>query len=92
MVIESRRKNSEDRAQTPEPANGRYPFLNRNVGEEGVGIIYADEDGEEGEDEDADEDEDEEEHEEEEEEEWQKVRARGNRRHLLTAGRLFSTT
>jgi len=31
LVVESRRKNTEDRTQTPEPAKGRYPFLNCNV-------------------------------------------------------------
>jgi len=30
LVVESRRKNREDRTQTPEPAKGRYPFLNHN--------------------------------------------------------------
>jgi len=44
LVVESRRKNREDRAQTPEPAKGRYPFLNRNVREDAVGIRQADED------------------------------------------------
>jgi len=31
LVVESYRKNREDRAQTPEPAKGKYPFLNHNV-------------------------------------------------------------
>jgi len=31
LVVESCRMNREDRAQTPEPAKGRYPFLNRNI-------------------------------------------------------------
>jgi len=44
LVIKSRRKNREDRAQTPEPAKGRYTFLNRNVWEDAVGIMQADED------------------------------------------------
>ena len=35
-------KNREDRAQTPEPAKGRYPFLNRNIWEDTVGIMQAD--------------------------------------------------
>jgi len=43
-VVESHRNNREERAQTPEPAKGRYPFLNRNVWEDAVGIIQADED------------------------------------------------
>jgi len=57
LVVESGRKNRENRAQTPEPAKGRYPFLNRNVWEYPVAIMQADED----EDEDVDEDEEEEE-------------------------------
>jgi len=51
LVLESRRNNREDRAQTPEPAKGRYPFVNRNVGEDAVGIMQADEDEDEEEDE-----------------------------------------
>jgi hypothetical protein len=51
LVVESRRKNREDRAQTPEPAKGRYPFLNRNVWEDAVGIMQADEDEDEDEEE-----------------------------------------
>jgi len=61
LVVESRHKNREDRAQTPEPAKGRYPFLNRNVWEDAVGIMQADED----------EDEDEE------EEEWLEAETKG---------------
>jgi len=67
LLVESRSKNREDRAQTPEPAKGSYPFLNRNVWEEAVGIMQADED----------EDEDEDEEEEEEEEEWIKAQSEG---------------
>jgi len=63
LVVESRRQNREDRAQTPEPAKGRYPFLNRNVREDALGIMQADED--------EDEDEDEE------EEEWLEAESKG---------------
>ena len=66
MVVESRSKNREDRAQTPEPAQGKYLFLNRNVWEDAVGIMQADED------------EDEDEEEEEEEEEWIKAQSEGD--------------
>jgi len=65
LVVESRRKNREDRAQTPEPAKRRYPFLNRNFWEDAVGIMQADEN------EDEDEDEDEE------EEEWLEAESEG---------------
>jgi len=51
LVVESRRMNRVDRAQTPKPAKGRYPFLNRNVWEEAVGIMQADEDQDEDEEE-----------------------------------------
>jgi len=51
LVVESHRKIREDRAQTPQPAKGRYPFLNRNVWEDTVGIMQADEDEDEDEDE-----------------------------------------
>ena len=51
LVIESRRENREDRAQRPEPAKGRYPFLNRNMWEDAVGIMQADEDDDEEEEE-----------------------------------------
>jgi len=44
LVVESRRKNRQDRAQTPQPPKGRYQFLNRNVWEDAVGIMQADED------------------------------------------------
>jgi len=44
LVVESRHKNTKDRAQTPETAKGRYPFLNRNVWEDAVGIMQPDED------------------------------------------------
>jgi len=50
LVVESRPKNREDRAQRPEPAKGRYPFLNHNVWEDAVGIMQADEDEDEDED------------------------------------------
>jgi len=65
LVVESGRKNREDRAQTPEPAKGRYLFLNRNVWEDAVGIMQVDED------------EDEDEDEEEEEEEWLEAESEG---------------
>jgi len=55
LVVESRRTNREDRAQTPEPAQGIYPFLNRNVWEDAVGIMQADEDEDEDEDEEEEE-------------------------------------
>ena len=42
--MESRRKNTEGRAPTPHPANGRYLFLKGNVWEDAVGIMQADED------------------------------------------------
>jgi len=71
LVVESRRKNREHRAQTPEPAKGRYPFLNRNVWEDAVGIMQADGDEDEDQDEDEDEDEDEE------EEEWLEAESEG---------------
>ena len=57
MVVESRHENGEDEAQTPEPANGRYPFLNRKVWEDTVEAMQADEDEDTDEDEDEDEDE-----------------------------------
>jgi len=47
LGVESRRKNRqkrENRAQTPEPAKGRYLFLNHNIWEDAVGIMQADED------------------------------------------------
>jgi len=44
LGVESRRQNREERAQTLEPANGRYTFLNRNVWEDGMGIIQGDDD------------------------------------------------
>jgi len=69
LVVESRRKNTEDRAQTPEPVKGRYPFLNRNVWGDAVGIMQADEDEDKDEDEDEDEDE--------EEEEWLEAESEG---------------
>jgi len=75
LVVDSGSKNREDRAQTPEPAKERYPFLNRNVWEDAVGMMQADEDEDEGEDEDDDEDEDEDE--EEEEEQWLEAESEG---------------
>jgi len=44
LVVESRHKNGYNRSQVPEPVKGRYPFLNRNLGEYAVGIVQADED------------------------------------------------
>ena len=55
LVVESRPKNREDGAQTPEPAKGGYPFLNRKVWEDAVGIMQADEDEDEDEDQKEDE-------------------------------------
>ena len=51
LVVESHHKNTEDRAQTREPAKGRYMFLNRNVWEDPVGIMPGDEDEDEEEEE-----------------------------------------
>jgi len=68
LVVESRRKNREDRAQRPAAAKGRYSFLNRNVWDDAVGMMQADED------EDQDEDEDEE------EEEWLVAESEGEPR------------
>jgi len=51
LVVESRRKNSEDRALTPKPAQGRYPCLNRNIWADAVGIMQVDADENEDEDE-----------------------------------------
>jgi len=73
LVVESRRKNRDDGAQTPEPAKGRYRFLNRNVWEDAVGIMQAYED------EDDDEDDDEDEEEGEEEEAWLEAESEGER-------------
>jgi len=64
LVVESRRKNREDEVQTPKPAKGRYPFLNRNVWEDTVGIMPVDEDDDEDEDQ-------------EEEEEWLEAESEG---------------
>ena len=50
LVVESRPKNREDRAQAPETGKGRYPFLNCNVWEDAVGIMQADEEEDEDED------------------------------------------
>ena len=57
LVVESRHDDEEDGAQTPEPANGRYPFLNRKIWEDTVEAMQADEDEDAYEDEDEDEDE-----------------------------------
>jgi len=78
LVVESRRKNRVDRAQTPEPAKGRYPFLNRNVWEDAVGIMQADEA--------VDEDEDEE------EEEWLEAEREVEPQATADGGRLFWMT
>ena len=93
MVVESRPDNGEDGAQTPEPAKGRYPFLNRKIWDDAVGAMQADEDedgdgdGDEDEDENADEDEGEEEWlEAESVEEPQAPAHRGKRRRLLVGG------
>jgi len=51
LVVESRHKNRADRAQTPKPAKGRYPFLDRNVWEDAMAIMQADEDEDEEEEE-----------------------------------------
>jgi len=42
LVVESRRKNREDSAETPESAKGRYPFVNCNVWEDTMGIMQPD--------------------------------------------------
>ena len=44
LVVESRRKITLDTAQTPQPANGREPFLNRNVWEHVMGLMQVEED------------------------------------------------
>jgi len=69
MVVESSCKSREDRAQTPEPAKGIYPFRNGTVWEDAVVIMQADEDD--------DEDDDEDEAEEEEEEKWLEAESEG---------------
>jgi len=51
LVVESRRKNRQDRDQTPKPVKGRYLFLNRNVWEDAIGIMQVDEDVDEDEEE-----------------------------------------
>ena len=61
LVFESHRRNKEERTKTPEPAKGKYPFLNRNVWEDAIGIMQGDEDDNEDEYEAEDEDEEEEE-------------------------------
>jgi len=47
LVVESRHKNGEDRAPTPEPAKVRYLFHNRNVWEDAVRIMEAHQEGDE---------------------------------------------
>ena len=42
MVVESRHDNGENRAQTPAPANERYPFLNCKIWEDTVEAIPVD--------------------------------------------------
>jgi len=37
MVLESRREDGEDLDETPEPPNGRYPFIDRDVWDESAG-------------------------------------------------------
>ena len=75
LVVESRHDNGEDEAQTPEPANGRYPFLNRKVWEDTVEAMQADEY------EDTDEDEDENEN-----EEWLEAEKEGEAQALPAGG------
>jgi len=41
MVIESRPEGGEDLYETPEPANGRYPFFDRAIWEESAGAADA---------------------------------------------------
>src|SRR5437588_685289 len=66
MVLESRPDQGEDGVQTPEPANGRYPFFNRKVWdhprqvEDTVGAMQEEEEGEEEEEEEAEAEEEEE--------------------------------
>ena len=60
LVIKLRNDDEEDGAQTPEPANGRYLFLNPKIWEDTVEAIQADEDEDAYEDENKDEEEDEE--------------------------------
>ena len=78
LVIESRHDNGEDEAQTPEPANGRYPFLNRKVWEDTVEVMQADEN------EDTDEDEDEDE-----DEEWLEAKKEGEAQALPAGGTII---
>ena len=51
LVVKSHQKNREDRGPMAEPVKGRYPFLNRNVWEDAVGIMQADAEEDEDEDE-----------------------------------------
>ena len=91
LGVESRPDNGEDGAQTPEPANGRYPFLNRKIWGDAVGAMQADED-EDG-DRDADDNENENADEDEGEEEWleaeseEKPQARAHRGEPLASAR-----
>ena len=72
LVVESRHDDEEDEAQTPEPANGRYQFLNSKFWEDTVEAMQADED------EDAYENENENENEEENEDgEWLEAEKEG---------------
>ena len=73
LVVQSRGKNRENRAQTPTPAKGRYRFLNRNVWEDAVGIMQVDENGNENENKN----ENKNENENEEEEEWLEAESEG---------------
>ena len=81
--------NGEDGAETPEPANGRYPFLDRKVWEEAVGVMQAneDEDEDEGKGKDEDEDEREEEWLEAESEEEPQASTRGKEPQASTRGK-----
>ena len=72
LVVESRQVEEEDGALTPEPANGRYLFLNRKIWEDTVEAIQADEDEDAYENEYVDEDEDEDE-----DEEWLEAEKEG---------------
>ena len=67
LVVGSRRKHREDRARTPKAAKGRNSFLKRNVWEDAVGMMEADEH------------ENEHEHEQEEKEEWLEAKSEGER-------------
>ena len=68
LVVDSHPDNGDDGAQTPEPANGGYPFLNHKIWDNAMGAMQVDE-NEDG-DGDVDEDENENADENEGEEEW----------------------